>query len=415
MKHILTLVAAAGIVVLAACGGGDTADVTVDSGGKVARDAETQAVVDLCALDGTAQEICGCTADALKERLDRDTFAALSEFATALKGAESDDARAQIFMDGLNEPRLLAAFEMADEAETACLQAAVQEETKAQVAAAEAASQERRQQAARRECPPALSMTPRPGGAPVDDVADLRPGMSLDDVEAILECRGDIHNFDMAQEWARRSQGLETRQLLRAADGDLCPPGSRAARDGRCEDGGYSFELLQNVTQEFIVALAGMPGEERAGIIWRRTAFPENRYPTLSALTEALEEKYGQPHIRATEEGYYSLGHRRGTTTYSWLYMPNGSPIPREESAHRARCVNGPRPTFQRRMNWNGGCGLTVRAEIVPAEGRPSLARELNVVVMNQRLFNEAFTRFGADIEAAVEAAHRDRGVRPDL
>jgi hypothetical protein len=189
---------------------------------------------------------------------------------------------------------------------------------------------------------------------------------------------------------------------------------------GRCAtaaatDGGYSFELLQNVTQEFIVAFAGMPGEERAGIIWRRTVFPEDRYPTLSALTEALEEKYGQPHIRATEEGYYSLGHRRGTTTYSWLYMPNGSPVPREESAHRARCVNGPRPTFQRQMNWNGGCGLTVRAEIVPAEGRPSLARELNVVVMNQRLFNEAFTRFGADIEAAVEAAHRDRGVRPDL
>ena len=66
-------------------------------------------------------------------------------------------------------------------------------------------------------------------------------------------------------------------------------------------------------------------------------------------------------------------------------------------------------------MSWNGSCGLTVRAEIVPTAPGGLLARELDVVVMDQRRFDEEVKRFAADIKAAVEAGQREKGVKPTL
>jgi hypothetical protein len=119
--------------------------------------------------------------------------------------------------------------------------------------------------------------------------------------------------------------------------------------------------------------------------------------------------------MQATQENYYGLGHRRGTIVHSWIFDPSNRPIARADSARRARCVNGPRPTLQNRMSWNGSCGLTVRAEIVPTAPGELLARELNVVVMDQRRFDEEVKRFAADIKAAVEAGQREKGVKPTL
>lgn len=413
MNPMPALAIVASLLLLVACGGGDTAEVTADA--NAVHDADLRAIVEMCTAEGTAPEVCTCTAEALRGTLDRDAFAALAGFASAISEAGSDDAKAAVFMGVIGNAELHAAIDEAERAERTCMQVAALEGMRLEVAAAEAARETRRQQAAHRQCPHTPAMPPRAPGAPVDDVAELRPGMSLADIEAVLECRGDIHHFDVASEWARKSQGLETRQLLRAADGVLCPAEARVSGGAGCEDGGYGFELLRDVTQEFIVALAGMPGTEQAGIIWRRTVFPGDRHPTVSSLVEALEGKYGPSHLRATEEGYYSLGHRRGSQTQSWVYLPNGSPIASGDSAARSRCVNGPRPTFQRQMSWNSGCGLTVRAEIVPVAENTLLARELNVVVMDQKRFNDAVGKFDADIRIAVEAQHRDRGVKPDL
>ncbi|HZX22548.1 MAG TPA: hypothetical protein VFF18_03365 [Woeseiaceae bacterium] len=390
---------AGAVVLVAACGGANN---------------DTARFVDACVAGGDAEAFCVCQGDALRAELDEETFSTLADFAEGMASA-SEEGQGQIAMGALTNPRLVAALDKTETAARTCKQAAILQAAADEVAALEAAREERRKQAAARRCPHKAAMPPRLPGAPVDDVADLRPGMSFDDVESLLECRGDILNFDVAESWARNSQGQPTRQLLRAAAGDICPAEARTAGGGGCEDGGYGFELLQNLSEEFIVAFTGLPQAERAGIIWRRTIFPAGEYPTVSSLQEALVEKYGQPHLAANQEGYYSLGHRRGTVTYSWVYDAQQRPIAASDSALRSRCVNGPRPTFQRQMSWNGACGLTVRAEMVPAAGNAVLAGELNVVVVDQKRFDDAVRQFDVDLKAAIEAQHAGKGAAPDL
>jgi hypothetical protein len=370
--------------------------------------------VKACIAGGDAEAYCICQGDELLAELDEEAFTLLADFAESMAGA-SEQGRGQIAMGALSNPKLVAALDKTESAGRTCRQSAALEKARTEVAALEAAREQRRKQAAARRCPHAPALAARDPSGPVDDVADLRPGMSFDDVEAMLECRGEIVNFDTAEAWATKSQGQPTRQLLRAANGDVCPAEARLAGADACEDGGYGFELLQDVSEEFIVAFTGLPEAERAGIIWRRTVFPADKYPTLTSLQEALVAKYGQPHLAANQEGYYSLGHRRGSVTYGWVYDPLQQPIPGADSARRSRCVNGPRPTFQKQMSWNSACGLTVRAEIMPAPGNTVLASELNVVVMDQKQFDDAVKQFNTDLMAAVEAQHRGQGEAPDL
>jgi hypothetical protein len=393
------LLAGVGLAALVGCGQSQT-------------DRQRDAFVAICANDGETHEFCACQGDTLAEALDIESFTAVVDLAAGMAQVEGD-ARNLIALGALSNPKLVAALGTVEEASASCRQAAAAKAAETESAAAEAERRRRAERIAARDCPHSPSLTPRAQDAPIDDVADLRPDMSLADIEAILECRGDVLNFDTATEWARKSLGIKTRQLLRAADGEPCPATARAGSD--CDDGGWGFTPLRNVSQQFLVAFAGMPGAERAGIIWRRTAFPEGQYPTGSAIAQALAEKYGNPHLQANEEGYYSLGHRRGTVVHSWVHLPDGRPIPRGDSARRSRCVNGPRPTFQRGMSWNGACGLTVRAEVVPLAGNPALARELNVIVMNQQRFDAAIKQFDIDLKAAVEAQHRESGAKPDL
>lgn len=366
-----------------------------------------------CVAGGDAEEYCGCQGDVLAAELDEESFTMLVDFAESMVGA-SEQARGQMAMGALSNPRLVAALDKTEAAGRACRQAAALAEVRTEVEALEAAREQRRKAAAARQCPHTPALAARDPDRPADDVADLRPGMSFADVEALLECRGEIFNFDTAEAWVIKSQGQPTRQLLRAANGDVCPAEARLAGGGTCEDGGYGFALLHNVSEEFIVAFTGLPDAERAGIIWRRTVFPADEYPTLKSLQEALVAKYGQPHLAANQEGYYSLGHRRGSFTYSWVYDPRQHPIPGADSARRSRCVNGPRPTFQKQMSWNSACGLTVRAEIMPAPGNTLLASELNVMVMDQKRFDDAVKQFNAELKAAVEAQHSGQGGKPD-
>jgi hypothetical protein len=367
-----------------------------------------------CVAGGDGEALCACLGDALMTELDAESFTLLVEFAESMAGA-SEQAQGQIARGALSNPKLVAALDKTEATGKTCRQAAALAEARAEVAALEAAREQRRKQAAARQCPHMPAFPARGATQPVDDVADLRPGMSFDDVEALLECRGDIVNFDTAEAWAIKSEGQPTRQLLRAANGDICPAEARLAGGGECEDGGYGFERLQNVSEEFIVAFTGLPEAERAGVIWRRTLFPADAYPTVTSLQEALVAKYGQPHVSANQEGYYSLGHRRGSVTYSWVYDARQQPIPGSDSARKSRCVNGPRPTFQRQMSWNSACGLTVRAEIMAAPDNTVLARELNVVVMDQKRFNDSVKQFSVDLKAAVEAQHRGKAAAPDL
>jgi hypothetical protein len=148
--------------------------------------------------------------------------------------------------------------------------------------------------------------------------------------------------------------------------------------------------------------------------LWRRSVFPQAQSPTVSAVMAALTEKYSEPHIRQTEAGYYSMSHRNGATNVNWIYSPEGARIVDSDSM-KQRCVNGPKPWFTTEHSWNGGCGLTIRAEILPVPGNALLVQELNVSVVHQKDFITALGDFDAALNAAVEQQAEGSAAKPEL
>lgn len=245
--------------------------------------------------------------------------------------------------------------------------------------------------------------------APADDVVGLELGMSFDESSALLKKMDDVELTETAAQWIRQSHGLPTRQLLRASDGRACE-GKPARQRGwqpfaPCNTDGGRFQARQDIGNEIIVAFAGMPGQEEAISIWRHTQFKAGEQPAVSAVEQALMEKYGKPNIRQTESGYYSMAHRHGAIALDWVYAPNGKLI--TDSTVKSRCVNGPKPWFRAKHSWNAGCGLTIRAEVLPVPGQRLLAQELNVTVVRQDRLMKALKTFDAELKAAVEGASK--------
>jgi hypothetical protein len=270
----------------------------------------------------------------------------------------------------------------------------------------------------RAACPPALSAPQRQSG-PVDDIVQLRVGMPYDDIVAILECRDDIRVIQSAPLFSIQDNfGVPTRQLVRAANGIPCS--EREARGDRCSTLGR-FEPLRDITQEYVVAFTGLPGDEIARAVWRRSVYSEQDGQAVSVIAEALGAKYGPPQLQATGNHSRINGVRSGATSMIWAYNQDGSPAPppagefSTAAINWETCVNGPQPTFAARHSWNSGCHLTIRAEILPQETNGLLARELNVVVMNQRDFFHAGRQFEAALRSTSDERLRQQSARPEL
>jgi len=278
-------------------------------------------------------------------------------------------------------------------------------------------------------CPPTIE-TPNLGeNSPVQDIAGIRPGMSFDQVVAILACRGDVSHIEYAPLWnVRENHGVETRQLLRASDGTPCTQAESRASPAVCEDAGGRLTPLKGFTQEFAVVFTGLPGEERAHAVWRHQSFSEDNYPITEELLTSLAEKYGPPHLDRTGHHFYISKIRSGSLPLYWNYRyPAGSITPRPADTMSAmesyrNCINGPTPWFGTRKSWNtplfnpqsewrAGCGLTIRAEVVPVRDNAFRTRELNVVVMNQTTLSRETQAF----EARLREVGSVGGARPDL
>jgi len=270
----------------------------------------------------------------------------------------------------------------------------------------------------RAACPPTMKSPPAEGGR-VDDIRGLRPGMPYEDVLAVLECRNDIRLIQIAPLFSiAENYGIPTRQLLRASDGIPCS--EREARGDRCSTLGR-FEPLREVTQEYVIAFTGMPGEEIARAVWLRTVYDEQDTQAGSVVAEALAEKYGIPQLQATGDNMRINNVRRGATSMVWLFNQDGSPAPPPTSQFSSAslnwdtCINGPKPSFSARHGWSSGCHLTIRAELVPQEGNSLLARELSMVVMNQRDFYHAGQQFEVALRTVSNERLRERSGSPDL
>lgn len=274
----------------------------------------------------------------------------------------------------------------------------------------------------RDDCPPRLVAAPRSADAPVDDIVGLRPGMAYDDILALLECRDDIRSVQSAPLWsASQNYGIPTRQLLRASDGIPCSDAEIGARSANCDSGGGRFEPLRGITREYIVSFTGMPRQEVARAIWRRVLYTEDDTQAASVLTQSLSEKYGVPQLQATGDHLRINNVRAGATNLIWLYSRDGKPTPppagqfTSAALNYETCINGPQPQFATQHGWNSGCNLTIRAEILPRDGNRLLARELNMVVMNQRDLYHGGQQFEQALKIVSEDRLREQSARPEL
>ncbi|NGX14793.1 hypothetical protein [Wenzhouxiangella sp. XN24] len=220
------------------------------------------------------------------------------------------------------------------------------------------------------------------------DIVGVSPGMSFDEAVAILECRSDVRVVDTAPLWTSRENfGLATRGMLRGTDGVPCQDFEAPA----CEQGAYGLGPMRKLRTEYVAGLTGMPGEEVVRAVWRRSRFSEADGQSIQALTTALSQKYGVPQIQA-EGNHLRLNNlRAGSTNLVWVFDVKGHamPVPASQFNNAAmqfeQCINGPKPAFTAAQSWNSGCGLTIRAEIVPLPGNSLVAGEFNMVVMHQR------------------------------
>ncbi len=268
-----------------------------------------------------------------------------------------------------------------------------------------------------RKCPAKVTTGIRPEGSPVDDIVGIRSGMGFDDVSWLLECRDDVPIINVADKWTiKQNFDVPTRQIIRASDGALCS-GQDIARDmgsmssKTCDDGGYKFKPVKSITQQIIVAFNGMPGEEKAGAVWRRNSFPEGESPAIDALVQSLSGKYGAPHV--TEKD------RRGITNLVWIYDLLDRPLSKS-SRDWGNCTNiSISASFAESQRWSAGCGLTIKVAIAPTYGNELLAREMNIGIMHQKNFYEEGVAFERALQVAYEARKKDEAAgaatTPDL
>lgn len=268
----------------------------------------------------------------------------------------------------------------------------------------------------REDCPPQGAAEAQSDG-PVDDLVGLRPGMAYDDILALLECRDDIRSVQSAALWsASQNYGIPTRQLLRASDGIPC-----SEAEAGCDSGGGRFEPLRDITREYIVAFTGMPEQETARAIWRRARYAVDDSQAVSVLTESLVEKYGSPQLQANGAHLRIEKVRSGATNLIWIYdresRPVGPPAGQFTSAalNYETCINGPQPQFDTRHSWSSGCNLTIRAELLPQDGNRLLARELNMVVMNQADLYHGGQQFEHALRIVSEEQLREQSATPEL
>mgnify|MGYP003701286879 CR=1 FL=1 len=242
-----------------------------------------------------------------------------------------------------------------------------------------------------------------PAGGPVDDVVGIRPGMGWDDVMWLLACRDDVPTVEIGDTWnVKQAYGIPVRQLIRASDGQPCS-GQEIVRDmsstsRSCDDGGYKFQALKNIANQIVVVFTGLPEQETARAVWRRTSFPEGDQPAIDSLRTSLTNKYGAPHLDERD--------RQGRITLTWTHDLLGRPMSTAASTF-GTCSRGLNAVFGSSHAWSSACGLTIRALISPVYGNDLLAREFSVGLMHQKDFYDAGQQFERDLLAAHEASKR--------
>jgi hypothetical protein len=250
---------------------------------------------------------------------------------------------------------------------------------------------------------PAQASTPRPSGAPVDDVVGVRPGMSWNEAANFVMCDNPLM---VVTENTGRGYGINTygQHIRQGFDGKFAEPRVvkssqdylREMSEAAARRSGNAYVApLQPGQSRYFVSTMGMPGQERVVSVAREEYFAEGKLPTVDSVRQALIAKYGQP-SEINEAGQF--------TYIWWLYEPSGAKIA-QGSQHSGGCRINASPDSGTSLSTD--CGMAVGAAIRGANNTPGLAHSLAVSSQNGAEGYNLLTRTEEALRAADEARKR--------
>ena len=216
---------------------------------------------------------------------------------------------------------------------------------------------------------PAKASSPRPEGAPVDDVVGVRPGMSWNEAATFVLCD---HPMMVVTENTGRNYQINTygQKLRQGFDGSFAEPRvvktsrdylREMSEDAIRRSGNAAAAPMTPGTSRFYVSTMGLPGQEQVISVAREEAYAEGKQPTVESLTQALIAKYGPP-SEANDNGR--------VVQMWWEYDPSGRKI--QQQCRISAGVNAA-------TSLSTACGISVAAYISASQTNPGLAHSLAV------------------------------------
>ena len=227
-------------------------------------------------------------------------------------------------------------------------------------------------------CPPRIA-TPRPAGAPVDDVVGVRPGMSWDEAVNVVECDNPML---VVEENKSRTYRIETHgeKLRQGFDATFAEARVRKTgqeiiremqRDAMRRANNAREDPLQPGQTRYYVGTMGLPGQERVISVAREEYFPQGQLPTVDSIAQALIAKYGTPTAQ-TDNG--------PSRALTWKYDPTGRLVTETSPLYNS-CSISASPDAGNSLSPD--CGVTVSANIQRSSDNPGLAHSLAVASQN--------------------------------
>lgn len=217
----------------------------------------------------------------------------------------------------------------------------------------------------RQTCPPVVSLPSRAPGAPVDDVAGLRPGFTVEDARLTLLCRDSDYKISFERVWhTPEGSGVETRQRMIATR-----PGERIS-----------------------LGIVGPHQREVAYAVFQDIAYARTTVTTTpEAVVADLTRQYGPPHEDKPMRAQRDLW---------WLYDPLGKPVMPPPAGgdnpitaftdwvagawDSGKCKKSVEIDPATLARFNPECGIAVHAQIIYSAEDPTRITRYRIVLVDQ-------------------------------
>jgi len=256
---------------------------------------------------------------------------------------------------------------------------------------------------------PAKASSPRPAGAPVDDVVGVRPGMGWNEAANFVMCDNPLM---VVAENTGRNYSINThgQKLRQGFDGTFAKPRKvmtsrdylREMSEEASRRSGNAVEVrLVPGQSRFYVSTMGLPGQEQVISVAREEYYADGKQPTMESVTQALIAKYGPP----------SEANDAGTVVQMWWeYDPAGNKTKQPQCRISVSPDSG--------TSLSTACGITVGAQIQASNTNRELARSLAVTSQSgawgfellQKTENTLKTADAAKKAKEVEDASKNAG-----